>query len=119
MTFIVAPACQNQAVASIPTSLDTSIPSNPLAILPLNLSGNSDAAAQFAAGFAAATALSNQNFRQILGQALASLPVNANNNNEGHGYNGNNNTGHQTNVVQQVCTYPQASEPSRLHHPIP
>ena len=116
LTFIVAPAtaCQNQAVAPIPTSMDTTIPPNPLTILPLSLPGNSDAAAQFAAGFAAATALSNQNFRQILGQALASFPINnANGGNEGYGNNGggNNNTGHQTNVVQQqVGTYSQVSQ---------
>jgi hypothetical protein len=34
----------------------------------------STAATQFAAGFAAATALSHQQFRSILGQALASFP---------------------------------------------
>lgn len=124
MTFIVAPACPNQSVATIPTSLDTSITPNPLAILPLTLPGNSDAAHQFAAGFAAATALSNQNFRQILGQALASLPVNANangNNEQGYGNSGTNNTGHQTNVVQQPCTYPHqgSSQGPRVLHPAP
>ena len=36
----------------------------------------SSAASQFAAGFAAATALSHQQFRNILGQALASFPTN-------------------------------------------
>jgi hypothetical protein len=36
----------------------------------------SSAATQFAAGFAAATALSHQQFRSILGQALASFPTN-------------------------------------------
>jgi hypothetical protein len=77
-------ATPTMAPADHTTVLSPSV--NPMTFMPAAFQGNSVAAAQFAAGFAAATALSNQNFREILAQALASYPTQkGNNNNSGAG----------------------------------
>ena len=56
-------------VAEISPAPTTAVPpTNPMAMVSAN---DGSAASQFAAGFAAATALSQQQFRAILGQALA------------------------------------------------
>ncbi len=83
MTYVVLPMSQNQMITPILTSSDISVSPNSMATLQTFSQGNSAAAAQFAAGFAAATAMSHQNIRQILGQILASLPVNNSNSNHG------------------------------------
>ncbi len=106
IAYQVLPTSQNQVVTPMLTAADTSTAPNPLAMLPMALQGNSVAAAQFAAGFAAATALSNQNIRQILGQALASLPTN-NNSNSSSNHRSSTNDTHQ---VQQQGIFQQQQQ---------
>jgi hypothetical protein len=105
MTAFGGPApgvSQNQAVTPTMTSTDTTVLSpslNPMSMMSSEaFQGNSVAAAQFAAGFAAAAALSNQSFREILGQALASYPTNGN--------TGGNTSGQQVVYVQQQQQVP-------------
>lgn len=103
-----APGTQQNHVVVTPslTYEDTTLasPLNPMSVLmPAAFQGNSAAAAQFAAGFAAATALSNTNFREIFGQALASFPPNGNN-------NGGNVNGQQQ---QQVAPVQQQMPPQQ------
>lgn len=86
-----ADCSQKQASTPRLTSTDdgTACPAplaNPLSVMPAAFQRNPAAAAQFAAGFAAAAAMSNQSFQQLLGQAFGSFPT-ANSGNSGNGSN--------------------------------
>lgn len=58
----------------LPTNITENNPMAPADPLSLLQTANASAASQFAAGFAAATALNNQQFCNMLGNALASIP---------------------------------------------
>ena len=77
--FVSGPCIsQNQAMnppaGAVDGASSLSPLANPLWVMPSAFQGNPVAAAQFAAGFAAAAALSNHNFQQMLEQAFGSVP---------------------------------------------
>ena len=111
--FTTAPAHENQtAISQTPTASEANSSSivNPISFMQPGFQGSSLAAAQFAAGFAAATVLGNQNFREILGHTLASFPSTGN--------NGGQSTFQQLPPVQQQAPtqqYHHEAPPSQQH----